>query len=200
MTPYKLNQRQQKIQERKKRIIEQAKGLFLREGLANVTMQDVIDETGIAKATMYRYYDSIHDIALEVQTQMLTQIYGDLSKVTYAKEPQLALIQVYTCLIDGYEAHKMAYQYIGSFDYVYAKAYLESFKATEYDDRIESLLQQHLASNLDSETVDHLLIHLGLISAYLQKLALRESVYNQGKLEVTKRLNYLKDMVKGWTI
>ncbi len=200
MSQDRLNQRQQKVLERKERIVEQAKMLFIQEGLANVTMQDVMNVTGIPKATMYRYFDSIHEIAMEVQSQMLAEIYTDLSKVSYAEEADLALKQIYTCIIDGYESHKIAYQYIGSFDYIYAKAYPETFMATEYDARIEALINHYMSETLSHESVEHLLIHLGMLSAYLQKLALRESIYNQGKLNVAKRLEYLKTIVKGWII
>lgn len=200
MTETILNQRQQKVLERREGIIEQARALFIREGLANVTMQDVMNETGIAKATMYRYFDSIHAIALEVQSQMLAEIYGDLVAIEYDHEPEIVLKQVYTRMIDGFESHKIAYRYIGSFDFIYAKAYPETFMETEYDSRLEALVKEYLGEAVQGDSLNKLLVHLGMISSYLQKMALRESIYNQGMIDVDKRLSYLREMVERWEL
>ena len=63
--------RQQRKQELKERIFEQALQLFREKGFANVTIDEITQSCGIAKGTFYNYFPRKEAILLDLgQTQM----------------------------------------------------------------------------------------------------------------------------------
>ena len=50
------------IENKKKRIIEAAYALCLRKTVSTVTMQDIINETGLSQGGIYRFYHDIDEI------------------------------------------------------------------------------------------------------------------------------------------
>ena len=50
------------IQNKKNKIIDAAYKLCLRQTVSTVTMQDIINETGLSQGGIYRFYKDIDDI------------------------------------------------------------------------------------------------------------------------------------------
>ncbi|MGK0552918.1 TetR/AcrR family transcriptional regulator, partial [Enterococcus faecalis] len=54
-------------------ILENARNVFSRQGLIDVTMQDIIDECQISRGGLYLYFDSVDAIFMEVVNQHACQ-------------------------------------------------------------------------------------------------------------------------------
>lgn len=52
--------------ERKKELVEIARKVFIKKGFVRTSMQDIMDEAGISRGTLYSYFDNIEDVFLEV--------------------------------------------------------------------------------------------------------------------------------------
>ncbi|GAB6110095.1 TetR/AcrR family transcriptional regulator [Fusibacter bizertensis] len=193
------NKRLIKMEDRKKMVIACAKDLFIKQGLSQVSMQNIMEASGIGKATMYRYYENVHQIAVEVQVQMLKEIYSDLKPLVIgtAHNPMEAVLET---LIKNFYQHRDAYRFIGTFDFLYGENYGNEQAGQMYEEQLKALFDQHVAVQLDKKTKERLLLILGMVSSYLQKLALREDVYDKSEWAVADRLETLRQLVKGWVV
>lgn len=52
--------------EKKKKLVQAAKKVFIQKGYVQASMQDVMDEAGISRGTMYSYFDNIDHIFMDV--------------------------------------------------------------------------------------------------------------------------------------
>ncbi|GAJ99823.1 TetR/AcrR family transcriptional regulator [Geomicrobium sp. JCM 19055] len=52
--------------QRKKKLVEIAKKVFIKKGFVHTSMQDIMDKAGISRGTLYSYFDNIEDVFLEV--------------------------------------------------------------------------------------------------------------------------------------
>ncbi|WP_144938066.1 TetR family transcriptional regulator [Paenibacillus sp. 32O-W] len=57
-----------KIQ-KKKELLEAAERVFVRKGLTQATMQDVMEEAGVSRGALYSYFDNIEHVFVEVMQQ-----------------------------------------------------------------------------------------------------------------------------------
>lgn len=74
-----------KKKERQDLIIEGARKVFLEKGLFNTVMEDIAEEVGLTRRTLYRYFQSKEELAYQVTMVLLndwnqyqTKIYKDL--------------------------------------------------------------------------------------------------------------------------
>ena len=59
--------------EKRELILETAETIFLRQGLFNTAMDQIAEEAGMSRRTLYRYFDKKEDLAYEVTTRLLTK-------------------------------------------------------------------------------------------------------------------------------
>lgn len=189
-------QRKQLMEERKKAVIDSAKELFLEKGLNNVTMNDIMNETGLSKATMYRYYDSIDPIAFEVEYAMLQEIFSDLKLVELTnKSGGEAIKEILLTMVDRFIYHMKAYRYISMFDFLYSDQYPNDNLSQEYNKVIQSIINENMSGERVKEEYAEALIHVSVIFAYLQKLAHRKEIIDKGGIDVNERLNVVRRMI-----
>lgn len=60
------NGRQQKKAESRRRILESAREIFFRDGFMAANLDEVADKAGVAKGTLYRYFESKADLYVAV--------------------------------------------------------------------------------------------------------------------------------------
>ncbi len=184
------------MEERKKEVIETAKKLFLEKGLNNVTMNDLMIEAGLSKATMYRYYDSIHPIAFEVEYEMIQEIFADLRLVDVSnRSGGDALKEILLILVDRFVVHIKAYRYISMFDFLYTDQYPNDNLSQEYNKVIQSIIKANISGEKVKEQFDEALTYVSVIFAYLQKLAHRKEILDKGEIDVIERLDIVKKMI-----
>ena len=184
------------MEERKKEVIDSAKKLFLEKGLNNVTMNDIMNETGLSKATMYRYYDSIDPIAFEVEYEMLQEIFSDLKLIEITNLNGGEIIkEILLTMVDRFVHHIKAYRYISMFDFLYSDQYPNDNLSQEYNKVIQSIIDANVSGERVKEEYAEALIHVSVIFAYLQKLAHRKEIIDKGGIDVIERLNVVRRMI-----
>ena len=92
------------IENKKKRIIEAAYALCLRKTVSTVTMQDIINETGLSQGGIYRFYHDIDEIfsAMIQDLRMRVNIKKDLDEILEKKDvlsPSEVTHQIFEMLI-----------------------------------------------------------------------------------------------------
>lgn len=184
------------MEERKKEVIGTAKKLFLEKGLNNVTMNDIMNEAGLSKATMYRYYDSIHPIAFEVEYEMLQEIFSDLELIDITNcNGCEAMKKILLTMVDRFIPHIKAYRYISMFDFLYSDKYPNDNLSQEYNKVIQSIIDANMSGEKVKEQFDEALTYVSVIFAYLQKLAHRKEIIDKGEIDVIERLNIVRRMI-----
>jgi AcrR family transcriptional regulator len=191
-----LEQRKLLMEERKKEVIDTAKKLFLEKGLNNVTMNDIMNEAGLSRATMYRYYDSIHPIAFEVEYEMLQEIFSDLKLIDMTnRDGGEAIKEILLTMVDRFIPHIKAYRYISMFDFLYSDKYPNDNLTQEYNKVIQSIIDANMSGEKVKEQFDGALTYVSVIFAYLQKLAHRKEIIDKGEIDVTLRLDIVRGMI-----
>lgn len=191
-----LEQRKLLMEERKKEVIDTAKKLFLEKGLNNVTMNDIMNEAGLSKATMYRYYDSIHPIAFEVEYEMMQEIFSDLKLIDITNRNGGETIkEILLTMVDRFIYHIKAYRYISMFDFLYSDQYPNDNLSQEYNKVIQSIIDSNMSGERVKEQYSEALTYVSVIFAYLQKLAHRKEIIDKGEIDVIERLNIVRKMI-----
>lgn len=191
-----LEQRKLLMEERKKEVIDTAKKLFLEKGLNNVTMNDIMNESGLSKATMYRYYDSIHPIAFEVEYEMMQEIFSDLKLIDITNRNGGETIkEILLTMVDRFIYHIKGYRYISMFDFLYADQYPNDNLSQEYNKVIQSIIDSNMSGERVKEQYSEALTYVSVIFAYLQKLAHRKEIIDKGEIDVIERLNIVRKMI-----
>ncbi len=109
--------------EKKKQIILQAKEIFIAKGFFNTVMDDIAKKVGVARRTMYRYFESIEDLAYEATILMLNE-WNDFHKELVPKLEGSGLIRLEKFLnesIKYMEDKKNVMKYLGEFDFYFAQ-------------------------------------------------------------------------------
>lgn len=86
------------------RILDTARTLFYRRGVNNVGIDEIIRESGVAKATMYHHFSSKDQLILEFMRQGDTRWLDWLRSTTEAKEsrPDHQLLALFDTLADWF--------------------------------------------------------------------------------------------------
>ncbi|QHW33462.1 TetR/AcrR family transcriptional regulator [Paenibacillus rhizovicinus] len=59
---------------RRDQILEAARELFLEKDMAQITMVDIVAKAGVSRVTLYKYFNSIHEIVFEIQIKIMNEI------------------------------------------------------------------------------------------------------------------------------
>ena len=66
---------------RRKQIMEKAKKLFAKKGYHPVTVEEVADSCGVAKGTLYLYFDSKADLFIEIFVEAHREIIENVRRI-----------------------------------------------------------------------------------------------------------------------
>ncbi|MFW7433084.1 TetR/AcrR family transcriptional regulator [Vagococcus carniphilus] len=78
-----------KVEETKQKIIENSKSVFIKKGLKNVTMTDLVEVSGYSRGGVYRYFKKPEEIFSALMRQETKSLKEDLTQITF--EDYLAL-------------------------------------------------------------------------------------------------------------
>lgn len=68
---------QEKIQQKKSRIMDAALQVFVKQGFSNARMDDIVEESGMSKGAIYYHYKSKKDLFLELIDHWETHTFPD---------------------------------------------------------------------------------------------------------------------------
>ncbi|MEW5871877.1 MAG: TetR/AcrR family transcriptional regulator [Chloroflexota bacterium] len=72
-------------EERKRQILDAAMAVFSRLGFHKARMDDIVDESGLSKGTLYWYFKSKDEIILGILENMFQHELADLEELTHAE-------------------------------------------------------------------------------------------------------------------
>lgn len=113
----------EKRQEKKNQIIVKAKDIFISKGLFDTVMDDIAKEAGLTRRTIYRYFESIEDLAYEATTLLLCE-WNAFHKDLYPRLSGNGLEKLEAFLlqsIDYMQDKKDVMKYLGEFDFYFAQ-------------------------------------------------------------------------------
>jgi AcrR family transcriptional regulator len=108
---------------RREEIIRAAQELFLENDLSGVTMKDIGQKLGISRVTLYKYYNSIDELAFEVQMKVLEDLFEYINSHTTGEN---AIEILRNMLLAWWEFTKIEpshLRFIGLFDHYYRDRY-----------------------------------------------------------------------------
>ncbi|MCP8967786.1 TetR/AcrR family transcriptional regulator [Ectobacillus ponti] len=134
----------------KEHIMEATRQLILEKGITNVTIVDITKEVGISRVTFYKHYQSIHEIALDIQMRILSRIadilFTELEQGPQGEEKLRSFLAAFPRI---YETGRDDIRFIAIFDYTYNASFptlelQEVYKAfiLGYGDRLSGAMPQ----------------------------------------------------------
>ena len=74
-------------EERKKQILDAAMAVFSRMGFHKARMDDIVEESGLSKGTLYWYFKSKDDIIIALLKYFFEREFTDLETILHGEEP-----------------------------------------------------------------------------------------------------------------
>lgn len=180
-------QRKQDVEDKKLEIIDAAQRMFFEQGLGIVTMSQIMTETNTSRATMYRYFPSIHPIVFEVQYRMMHEIFDDLKGLDLKGTPSENVYKCVNIMVENFHKHIEAYNFNAMFIHFYGDSYPDEQLSNDYQYFLAQLFFGELPKEEQMEKYRALLTSADVIFTYLQKLAYRER-------NRTEKANYAFDL------
>jgi AcrR family transcriptional regulator len=85
---------------RREQILDAARTCFLRDGLHNTSMQDLIAEAGLSVGAVYRYFKSKDEIITAIADTVTGAIQSELAEVAARKLPLIDALSAVIDLVD----------------------------------------------------------------------------------------------------
>lgn len=107
--------------EKKEIILKTAETIFLKQGLFNTAMDQIAEEAGFTRRTLYRYFDKKEDLAYEVTTRLLMKL-NEFYQDTYKslEGNGLERLEVFLDSLIKYISDRVdIMNYIGEFDFYF---------------------------------------------------------------------------------
>ena len=90
-------------------VLDTTAALVAQNGVLSVTMSQIADETGIGRATLYKYFPDVEAILLAWHERQIAAHLGHLARVREHTPPgdQLpAVLEAYALMLQDYRAHR----------------------------------------------------------------------------------------------
>ncbi|MGE1128911.1 TetR/AcrR family transcriptional regulator [Bacillus wiedmannii] len=105
-------------------ILETTMQLILERGVADVTVVDITKMVGISRVTFYKHYNSIHEIAFDIQLRILSEMIDAIDM--QVSEGESGAEKLKNCLnasINIFKTHQEQLRFIAIFDHSYRLAF-----------------------------------------------------------------------------
>jgi AcrR family transcriptional regulator len=79
--------------------------LFLQQGFANTTIEQIVEPLGIAKRTFFRYFNTKEDLVVEWYTEKTTELVEALKSRPKQEKPFKAVCEALSSLLKRFDAH-----------------------------------------------------------------------------------------------
>lgn len=170
------HERKMQSETRRAQVLDVAEQLMLKKGLANVSMNEIMEEAGISKPTFYRFFDNIHEIIFAIEYKMIQQVYQILIDIDL-KDLSLDELgyRLNMRLVESFSVNHEAYRFIGMFDNFYADQFPNEELAQEYQKLLRSY-QPNIWSEsgfADQSGRHRIIMFFNLTMSFLYRLASR---------------------------
>lgn len=181
--------------QKKQRIIKNAYKLIVSNRLSNVSMDDLINQSGVSKATMYKYFGNKEDIIKSIVDMMITHLEEviisrpseNIAFEEYLKvlnEAFIQAIEIGTTVSDGF-LEELSLQYPESFDRY-------RIKLQEYEFSIIKIYQNGMKNGYFNDIQASILIEE--IKSTIPRIINREFLFER-RLTIERALNDYYKMI-----
>jgi AcrR family transcriptional regulator len=84
--------------ERKSQILNAAEEVFTEKGFDQARMEDIADQTGLSKGTLYLYFKSKDDLIIAILDRLFQREFGQMEKLVVADRTARACVEEFTDL------------------------------------------------------------------------------------------------------
>jgi AcrR family transcriptional regulator len=176
--------------QQRKRVVDAAERVFLSKDLPQARMTDISAAAGVSRPTLYKYFNSIEELAYEVQMRALGRLYEAVAQRTRASHaPPLERIKiVFEACLSFFDTHVELIRFMGLFDHYFRSAdhspdaenryigFLQRFSILEKVIR-EGQQDGSIKASLDAHNTAIMLENT--LTSMLQKMALRGQLLSQ---------------------
>jgi len=186
------------VDEQRNAILSAAETLFLQKGLESTTMGDIAKETGIHRATLYRYYPDRDPIAFEIAVRMLKKISLTAGYLESSNQP-IPEREFMLAMIDHFDELRDAYRYLGMFNHLYGDRYPNETLANWFKEQVFSVIpsRSELQREELKEERTRIVVILNAIMSFLQIMAGRgDLMASEQGVPVVEQLKIFKEMIQ----
>lgn len=127
-------------------ILEKAFELFSKEGIDNVTMNNIADKAEIGVASLYRYFSTKEELAIQCATKMWQiekeKANGFFTTQEYFEKSGIAqLHSILSYFEDSFDSTQDFYRFIYYFDSYIKRQNIESNNLKEYENTIQEITE-----------------------------------------------------------
>lgn len=186
------------VDEQRNAILSAAETLFLQKGLEGTTMGDIARETGIHRATLYRYYPDRDPIAFEIAVRMLKKISLTAGYLESSNQP-IPEREFMLAMIDHFDELRDAYRYLGMFNHLYGDRYPNETLANWFKEQVYSVIpsRSELQREELKEERTRIVVILNAIMSFLQIMAGRgDLMAGEQGVSIPKQLGIFKEMIQ----
>lgn len=186
------------VDEQRNAILSAAETLFLQKGLEGTTMGEIARETGIHRATLYRYYPDRDPIAFEIAVRMLKKISLTAGYLESSNQP-IPEREFMLAMIDHFDELRDAYRYLGMFNHLYGDRYPNETLADWFKEQVYSVIpsRSELQREELKEERTRIVVILNAIMSFLQIMAGRgDLMASEQGVPIPKQLSIFKEMIQ----
>lgn len=133
-----------KVEETKRKIVENSKKVFIEKGLKNVTMTDLVEVSGYSRGGVYRYFKKPEEVFIELmhhETRNLNQKLGTMTFEEYLMIEKNELLNIgQTLSLAGYE-------------YMTSSSNSDDLGSYLYETNIKNLMEIKNCSTVKAQTI-----------------------------------------------
>lgn len=160
-----------KMDLKKKAVLECALGLFLENNMTTISMNDIAQKASVGRATLYRYFESRDEIIFTLAALMMEEI----SLVAFKDVTTKNIAQGYKNMILKFNELEHAYKYMAMFDAIYTDHYPNQKMIAAYREQFMKLTRGHLSQLHGSIIPRHIMV-LNLVMDFLEDLAIHKTM------------------------
>lgn len=191
---------------RREQIMNATYELALEKGLMSLTIVEIVQKAETSRVTLYKYYDSLHEIVFDIQLKILTEMSELLGEKLEGKNGLAKLHRYFESFIHMYQVHPNHFRFAALFD----QYYQTSYPSTELEQRYHSFTKHGIAvleeiieeglrdgsirQGTDPAMMAQILSHI--MMGTTQRIAIRSEIYKtESKVDSKEMLNYLTNFL-----
>jgi len=137
-------------------VIENIKNLILEKGINTLTITDIAKEIGIGEATIYRYFNTKVNLAIEIGIKLWEEIYQTLKNQPKQASGYENIAQFFNYFNFGFSNNRSVFKFLQQFDNLMLTEKVDKVLLSRYDDvlqQIKVIYDEYFKMGLDDNTI-----------------------------------------------
>ena len=140
-------------------VIEKSKNLILKKGINNLTISDIAKEIGVGEATIYRYFQTKVNLAIEIGIKLWEEIYLSLKNQTFQVSGYRNIQQFFNYFNYGFSNNRSVFRFLQQFDTLMINENVEKSLLNKYDDVLKknkNIYDQYFQQGINDSTINNI--------------------------------------------